>query len=158
MSITVRQATPTDAPAIVELIGELARTLGGTSPITQDYVGEYIAFPGSSILLAQEDGRVAGLLSYSLRPNLYHAANSALIEELVVRESARGRGVGSALMSELLRRLPSQGCAEVSVTTMPDNEGAIRFYRSHGLVDEAVFLEKHLFTGIRSAPAAASLP
>jgi len=144
MSITVRQAAPTDAPAIVELIGELARTLGGTSPITQDYVGEYIAFPGSSILLAQEDGRVAGLLSYSLRPNLYHAANSALIEELVVRESARGRGVGSALMSELLRRLPSQGCAEVSVTTMPDNERAIRFYRSHGLVDEAVFLEKHL--------------
>jgi ribosomal protein S18 acetylase RimI-like enzyme len=79
-----------------------------------------------------------------IRPNLYHAANSALIEELVVRESARGRGVGGALMSELLRRLSAQGCAEVSVTTMPDNDGAIRFYRSHGLVDEAVFLEKHL--------------
>jgi len=144
MSITVRQATPTDAHAIVELIGELARTLGGTSPIAQDYVGEYMAFPGNSILLAEEGGRVAGLLSYSLRPNLYHAANSALIEELVVRESARGRGVGSALMSELLRRLPCQRCAEVSVTTMPDNDGAIRFYRSHGLVDEAMFLEKHL--------------
>jgi ribosomal protein S18 acetylase RimI-like enzyme len=158
MSIMVRQATPTDAPAVVELIGELARNYGETSPITQEYVGEYLAFPGNSILLAQEEGRVAGLLSYSLRPNLYHAANSALIEELVVRESARGRGVGSALMAELLRRLPSQGCAEVSVTTMPDNEGAIRFYRSHGLVDQAVFLEKHLFTGIGSAPAAASLP
>jgi ribosomal protein S18 acetylase RimI-like enzyme len=144
MSITVRQAAPTDTHAIVELIGELARTLGGTSPITQDYVGEYLAFPGNSILLAEEGGRVAGLLSVSLRPNLYHAANSALIEELVVRESTRRRGVGSALMSELLRRLPSQGCAEVSVTTMPDNEGAIRFYRSHGLVDEAMFLEKHL--------------
>ncbi len=33
--------------------------------------------------------------------------------------------------------------AEVSVTTMPDNQGAIRFYKRHGLVDEAVFLEKH---------------
>ena len=158
MSITVRPATSTDAPAIVELIGELARNYGETSPITQEFAREYLAFPGNSILLAEEEGRVAGLLSYSLRPNLYHAANSALIEELVVRASARGRGVGSALMSELLRRLPSQGCAEVSVTTMPDNDGAIRFYRSHGLVDEAVFLEKHLFTGTTSAPTAASLP
>jgi ribosomal protein S18 acetylase RimI-like enzyme len=61
-----------------------------------------------------------------------------------VRESARGRGVGGALMNELLRRLPFQGCAEVSVTTMPGNVRAQRFYRSHGLVDQAVFLEKHL--------------
>jgi len=43
-----------------------------------------------------------------------------------VRESARGRGVGGALMNELLRRLPFQGCAEVSVTTMPDNVRAQR--------------------------------
>jgi ribosomal protein S18 acetylase RimI-like enzyme len=26
---------------------------------------------------------------------------------------------------------------------LPDNQGAIRFYRSHGLVDEAIHLEKH---------------
>src|SRR5512143_3460418 len=135
MSITVRPAASTDAHAVVELIGELARNYGETSPITPAVVQEYLAFPGNNVLLAEEGGLVAGLLSYSLRPNLYHAANSALIEELVVRESARGQGVGSALMSELLRRLPSQDCAEVSVTTMPDNERAIRFYRSHGLVD-----------------------
>jgi len=159
MPITVREAKHGDEHSIIELIAELAQTtpalapsgsasagasVGETSSITAGYVREYLAFPGSHVLLAEEGDRVAGLLSYSLRPNLYHAASSALIEELVVRESARGRGVGSALMSELLRRLPSQGCAEVSVTTMPDNDGAIRFYRAHGLVDEAVFLEKHL--------------
>lgn len=158
MPITVRDGKPGDERVIVELIAELAQTTpvyapsgsasaeisaGETSPITGEYVLEYLAFPGSHVLLAEEDGRVAGLLSYSVRPNLYHAANSALIEELVVRQSARGRGVGSALLSELLRRLPALGCAEVSVTTMPDNDGAIRFYRSHGLVDQAVFLEKH---------------
>ena len=144
MPITVREAKPGEEHDIVELIAELTRTLGETSPITAGYVQEYLAFPGCHVLWAEEEGRLVGVLSYSIRPNLYHAANSALIEELVVRESARGRGVGGALMSELLRRLPAQGCAEVSVTTMPDNDGAIRFYRSHGLVDEAVFLEKHL--------------
>jgi len=29
---------------------------------------------------------------------------------------------------------------------MPDNAGALRFYRTYGLVDEAVFLEKHFQT------------
>jgi ribosomal protein S18 acetylase RimI-like enzyme len=66
-----------------------------------------------------------------------------LIEELVVSANWRGHGIGSALMNALLRHLRKQGCAEVSVTTMPDNAGAIRFYQSHGLTDEALYLEKH---------------
>ena len=146
MPIMVREARPGDEQVIVELIGELARTSGEASPITESYAREYLAFAqcGSHILLAEQGSRTVGLLSYSVRPNLYHAANSALIEELVVRESARGQGVGSVLLSELLDRLPSLGCAEVSVSTMLDNQDAMRFYRSHGLVDEAVFLEKHL--------------
>lgn len=143
MNLHVREAEPQDAPAVVALIRELAQTIGESSPITQEYVKDYLSFPGSSVLLAEEDGQAAGLLSYSVRPNLYHAAGSGLIEELAVRESARDRGVGSALMTELLRRLAAMGCAEVSVSTMPDNKGAKRFYQSHGLVDEAVFLEKH---------------
>jgi len=159
MTVIVRQVGPGDETIVVELIQELAQTtlalaasasVGETSPITEGYVREYLAYPGCGILLAEEDGHAVGLLSYSIRPNLYHAANSALIEELVVRESARNRGVGSALMTELLHRLPSMGCAEVSVSTLPDNEGAKRFYRSHGLVDGAVFLEKHLISTRRS--------
>lgn len=143
VKITVREAKPGDEPIIVDLIGELANTLGEPSPITPEYARAYLSYPGSGVLLAEDDDQVVGLLSYSVRPNLYHAAGSCLIEELVVSDSARGRGVGGALIPELLRRLASAGCAEVSVTTMPDNEGAKRFYRSHGLVDEAVFLEKH---------------
>jgi ribosomal protein S18 acetylase RimI-like enzyme len=146
ISIIVREARPGDEHVIVELIRELARTGGEASPITESHAREYLAFAqcGSHVLLAEQEGCAVGLLSYSVRPNLYHAANSALIEELVVRESARSQGVGSVLLSELLNRLPSLGCAEVSVSTMPDNQDAMRFYRSHGLVDEALFLEKHL--------------
>jgi hypothetical protein len=41
-------------------------------------------------------------------------------------------------------RTAVQVCAEVSVSTMPDNQEAIRFYNKLGLVDEAIFLERHL--------------
>lgn len=147
MIIRVREAQRGDESLIIELIKELAEAVGEPSPVTEEYVRNYLGFPGSGVLLAEEDSKAIGLLSYSVRPNLYHAASSGLIEELVVARSARGRGVGSALLTDLIRRLESMGCAEVSVSTMSDKEGAQRFYRSHGLVDEAVFLEKHFSRG-----------
>jgi ribosomal protein S18 acetylase RimI-like enzyme len=143
MNITIREAKAGDESLIAGLVKELAQSMGESSPITAGYVESYLSFPGNNVLLAEEDSRPIGLLSFSVRPNLYHAARSALIEEMIVHDVARGRGVGSALMTELFRRLAEMGCAEVSVSTMPDNEGALRFYRSHGLVDEAVFLERH---------------
>jgi ribosomal protein S18 acetylase RimI-like enzyme len=141
---TIREATLADAVAIASLIQDLAQSMGETSPITPAYVNTYLAFPGCRILLAEEDGQIAGLLSYSIRPNLYHNGDAALIEELIVMSAWRDQGVGSALLEALLARLEASGCVEVSVTTLPDNQGAIRFYRAHGLVDEAVYLEKHL--------------
>lgn len=148
-AIIIREARPADAPVIADLVRALEEVVEGSgepeesSPITAEYVQAYLANPESYILVAEDRGQVVGLLSYSIRPNLFHAADSALIEELVVDSRARGRGVGSALMRHLLSLLEVRGCAEVSVSTMPDNAGALRFYRSHGLVDEAVFLEKH---------------
>jgi len=46
-------------------------------------------------------------------------------------------------VSDLLSRLTSLACAEVSVAVMPNNHRAIKFYRTHGLIEEALYLEKH---------------
>ena len=140
----LRDATSADAPAIADLVQELAQSMDETSPITPLFVKTYLAFPGCNILVAEEHGQIVGLLSYSMRPNLYHNGETALIEELIVSSHRQNQGVGGALLEELLSRLISKGCVEVSVTTLPENQGAIRFYRAHGLVDEAVYLEKHL--------------
>ena len=138
----IREATSADVSIIVALISELAQSSGEASPLTLDFTSQYLA-SGGKILLAEMEQQVVGLLSYSTRLDLYHAGNTALIEELVVSASWRGHGIGGALLDALLTQLEQQSCVEVSVTTMPDNAAAIRFYRAHGLTDEAVFLEKH---------------
>jgi ribosomal protein S18 acetylase RimI-like enzyme len=143
MNITLREAKLKDTPSVVRLITELAATGNEHSPITEAYVGKYLSSSVSKILLAEVQQHIVGLLSYSVRPDLHHAGDSCLIEELIVSADFRGQGVGSALTIELFARLATTDCAEVSVTTMPINSQAIKFYRSHGLIDEALYLEKH---------------
>lgn len=141
MKILIRAPQKKDIPAIVQLIAELASTAGETSPITPAYVSQYLASSSSWILLAEVEGDVVGLLSYSIRPDLYHAGNCCLVEELIVKAACRNQGIGTALMKELLARLA--GCVEVSVGVMTENTEALKFYRRQGLDEEAVLLEKH---------------
>jgi ribosomal protein S18 acetylase RimI-like enzyme len=145
-SVPIREAKPHDADSVVRLIAGHAAASGERSPLTPDYVAQYLTSAVSRILLAEQRDQVIGLLSYSLRPDLYHAGTVCLIEELIVDVSQRGQGVGSALLTELLSRLTATGCAEVALAVMPDNAPAIQLYRKHGLTDEALFLEKHFCT------------
>ena len=137
--LSLRLAEPTDAAEVIRLI----RQMGPDSEINEDYVLHYLSGTERGVLLACIGEHVAGLLSYSLRADLYHAGISVLIEELVVESGARGRGIGSALMDELLKRVEEMGCKELCLAVMPENEAAIRFYRRHGLLEEALFLERH---------------
>ena len=137
--LSIRPALPADAAAIVRLIHQM----GPDSALTEDYVLHYLSGTERGILLACLDEQAAGLLSYSVRADLYHAGNCVLIEELVVDIGVRGQGIGGALMEALLRRAEGLGCREISLVVMPDNEAAIRLYKTHGLVEEALYLERH---------------
>lgn len=139
--VAIREGRPGDEPAVVDLIQEMA---SGDSPITAAFVSSYLAQPGSGLFLAEEGGRPVGLLSYSVRPDLYHAGPAALVEELIVHAPQRGRGVGGALLEAFLARMAAIGCAEVAIAVLPENESAQRLYRAHGLVEEALLLERHL--------------
>jgi GNAT superfamily N-acetyltransferase len=144
LSLAIRRAEPRDAATIVELIGELAAAIGETSPLDEQYLSRYLAFPGSHVLVAEQDREGVGMVAFSVRPNLYHAADSTLIEELDVHAPARGLRVGRALVRAVLQFAEELGCAEVSVPTALENQGALRLYRKEGLTEESVLLEKHM--------------
>jgi len=143
LTITIRDAVPEDYPAITALIQELAETNGENSLVTISFVQTYLNHHNSHILLSEVNDEVVGFLSYSIRPDLYHAGDTAMVEELIVHRPWRGRGVGSTLLKFFLAQIRALGCIEASVSTMYDNERAIRFYHAHGLENEALLLEKH---------------
>lgn len=141
--LTIREADSGDDGVVVALIRELAASQGERSPVTEASVRCHRETPGGVMLLAETGGAVVGMLACSVRPDLYHGAPVCLVEELVVRAPSRGRGVGGALLDEVMVRCRAWGCAEISVTVMRDNLRGQCFYRRHGLVDEALFLERH---------------
>ena len=86
MPVTIRHAGPGDEPAVVELVQELSVAFDYPSPVDEHYVRHYLASAVSDVLLAVDEGAPVGLLSYAIVPGLFHAADSGLIESLVVAE------------------------------------------------------------------------
>jgi len=144
MPVTIRHAGPGDEPAVVELVQELAVVADYPTPIDEHYVRHYLASPVSDLLLAVDEGAPVGLLSYAIVPGLFHAADSGIIEALVVAEGRRSEGIGRQLLTAGVRKLEEAGCAEISISVEADNDAAQKLYLDAGLTEASVYLEKHI--------------
>ncbi len=141
--VIIRDARPGDEPVVVELIRELARTEDVESGVTVELLREYQARDDSGILVAELGGEVVGMLSFFRRPGLFHGGHWGYVDELIVTATDQGKGIGDALMTAVMGRFEAAGCVEVAVSTVFGNDRAAALYRKHGLVDEALQLEKH---------------
>jgi len=128
---------------VAELIAELALSEEVDSGVSPGLVAEYRGYGDSGILVAELDGVVVGALTWFVRPGLFHGGPWGYIDELIVTAAAQGRGVGDALVAEVMRRFERAGCKEAAVATVFGNDRAAALYRKHGLVDEALQLERH---------------
>ena len=75
------------------------------------------------------------------------------IEGVRVAASARGRGVGRALMEEAIARCEAKGCGLVQLTTDAARTDAHRFYEGLGFVTSHLGMKRSL-----TAPPAAPPP
>jgi ribosomal protein S18 acetylase RimI-like enzyme len=141
--VTVRHAGPGDEAAVVRLVREMAEGEGDASPVDEHYARRFLASPVNGALLACDGDEVVGLLGYAVTPGLYHAADSGLIELLVVTGARRNQGIGRRLVETALRVFEAAGCAEASVSTGAGNEAAQKVYRDAGLTESSLLLEKH---------------
>jgi uncharacterized protein (DUF1330 family)/ribosomal protein S18 acetylase RimI-like enzyme len=78
------------------------------------------------------------------------------VESLAVQESWRGRGIGSALLGWVERRLAEYGAHDVVIGVVPGNDQAERLYRAHGYRPAFTYLAR--FTGRDTPGPAGSRP
>ena len=131
---TVRPATEKDITPILELYQELT---GERNDLTRYETGptlaEIAAMPGHELLVAEEDGVVVGTMVLLVVPNLSHGALPwAMVENMVVEQKYRRRGIGRLLMEYAIARARQAGCYKVQLLSNKKRHQAHRFYRSLG--------------------------
>ncbi|HEX4162217.1 MAG TPA: GNAT family N-acetyltransferase [Acidimicrobiales bacterium] len=112
---------------LVAAVGKLIPQLSSSSaPPSKDALARIVDAPGATLFVARDDGRVVGMLT--LVTFEIPTALRAWIEDVVVDETARQRGVAASLVQAALERAEAQGARTVDLTSRPDREAANRLY------------------------------
>ncbi len=140
MTLAVRDAelqTPADAAAVVALIDEYARGPQGQSRALTDGARARIApglskHPGAFVLLACKNGVAVGVAVCFRGFSTFAGKPLINIHDLAVTAAHRRKGVGFALIDEVLRRARQAGCAKVTLEVHDANDRAKRLYKRTG--------------------------
>lgn len=146
-ALTVRPATPhDDVDRVFDLLWQLAPADDRPAPeaLVAAWRGLH-AQPGRTLLLAHLGPRLVGTLDTLVVPNLTHGARPfMLVENVVVDEAARRRGVAAALMRAAVDRAQAAGCYKVQLISNLTREEAHRFYESAGFTPSATGYRRYL--------------
>jgi GNAT superfamily N-acetyltransferase len=142
--LTVRRAQRVDLPRLLELLAddELGKNGEGVGSDDPAYIRAFDAIdrdPNQSLLLAELDGRVVGMLQVTFIPGLSRrGAWRANIEALRVDSSVRRRGIGGWLLSRALDNARKRGCRLAQLTSDRRRSDAHRFYERLGFTDSHI--------------------
>ena len=141
MGVTVRLAEPRDCASMAELIGQLGYSV---SPEEVAARLEAVHDHGHPVFIAERHGEIAGCLTTSVMQVLHRPAPVGRIAMLVVDETLRGQGIGSALVRAAETALAARGCALMEVTSNFKLTDAHRFYEQLGYQQTSVRLARDL--------------
>lgn len=143
--VSIRLATEADVEALAALGRELARALRYyTIPDAEACLRnarQALRDRRESIYLAEVDGRPVGMCHVTLRQPISDHAPVALIDELIVTDAFRSRGIGRKLIEVARKFALERGCVELEVGTAAENTNACTFYRTVGFDTEHILFE-----------------
>lgn len=149
--VTVRLARSEDWPAVAGLLVELGR---GVAAGTADDATHRLQFAGHIrqiehvTLVAEADDEVLGVIDMEYHQRLGDHRPQARVNDLVVTERARGRGVGAALLSRAEELARKRGCFRLALVTAAWREQTIAFYGRQGWHDYGAWFVKPLTEGV----------
>jgi phosphinothricin acetyltransferase len=133
----VRDAVEADLPAVTAILNEAI--LNGTavwsvSPTTEEARRDWLEERrgrGFPVLVAEEDGLVAGFGSYGdFRP--WDGYRHTVEHSVYVERSRRGRGIGAALLAALVERAGEAGKHVIVGGIEAGNEASLRLHERAG--------------------------
>lgn len=131
----IRKGTATDMKGVLALIKELAifekepeAVVITEEDLIRDGFGENPLF---SVFVAEKKQEIVGIALYYYRYSTWKGKTIHL-EDLVVKESMRGTGLGSALYSAIIEQGKIDGVRRIEWNVLDWNTPAITFYENSG--------------------------
>lgn len=132
MSIKIRKATPADLPAIHALVTELAVYEKEPEAVTatlEDYQRDFAEGIFQAYVAETEDG-IIGMTLYYMAYSTWNG-RMLFLEDFVVTQSYRRKGVGKLLFETLIVEAKKLGVNRMKWQVLDWNEPAINFYKKY---------------------------
>jgi len=134
--LQIRAAEPGDAAVIFQLIWELAdyerlrHEVSGSVEALRTHLFGQPRY--AQAMVAEWDREVVGFALYFFNYSTFLCRPGVYLEDLFVRPSMRGRGIGLGLLKALEQRARELGCGRFEWAVLDWNQSAIDFYRRFG--------------------------
>jgi ribosomal protein S18 acetylase RimI-like enzyme len=139
--VTIRPATKADHDILRELWEEFEAELGGAEYLRETWEEAWDdlaqTVEDGVALLAEDDGEAVGFVFCILGDR---GRKTAHVTDIYVRPGARQRGVGRALLAELVEPAREAGLGHVSLEVLVQNTDARRLYERLGFAPVDVFM------------------
>ena len=133
---SIRPAEPADVTHIYSMIVELAvfekleHMVVATEELLHD--GLFGARPACEAIVGEENGEVVAFALFFHNFSTFLTKKGLYLEDLYVRQSHRGKGYGTQLLSKLAQIAVERNCGRFEWSVLDWNEPAIGFYKTMG--------------------------
>jgi len=128
--MNIREARESDVISVLELMNDLEETVLNQTAFNTIFL-ENINDPRIHYIVAIEDGELVGFASLHIQKLLHHVSNIGEIQEIIVSEKYRSRGIGKYLLDELKAIAKANECSQIEVCCNIKREKSHRFYMNN---------------------------
>lgn len=140
----IRDCCDTDFDQILVLLNQLWPSKELDRTALRSVYARALRAEAQHCICAVEDDRVIGFCSLILKNNLWQAGYLAHIDELIVDEQHRGRGIGRSLLSTIIEMAVKNGCSRTELDSAFHRTDAHKFYETEGFENRAYLFSKVL--------------
>src|SRR6185437_3675141 len=135
MSLRIRRARPGEAPLVLTLVRELAAYEKLSHEVEATEADIDVALFGE---IAELENETVGFTVWFLNFSTFSGRPGLYLEDLFVRPTHRGKGIGKALLAHLAKACVANGWSRLQWAVLDWNTPSIEFYKSLGaaMMDE----------------------
>jgi glucosamine-phosphate N-acetyltransferase len=109
--------------------------------ITEEVLNRYLSTE-NYMVVAEDEGKIVGTATLHLQRKLIrNGGTAAFIEDVAVKESHRGKGVGKLLIEHLVHIAKNLECYKINLSCFPER---VAFYERCGFKKESITMRYYI--------------